>query len=123
VDSFGILPLAGRGAENERTRLWCSFHAPSLHQGAALAGELRAIAASAPRIQAVIVDSIPRRDWIVTFVTPLIPLTLAVLRRWEAELLEVEQRFSGCRFLGWRWSAADSEASAPTPGASITREG
>jgi hypothetical protein len=25
-------------------------------------------------------------------VTPLIPLTLAVLRRWEAELLEVERR-------------------------------
>jgi hypothetical protein len=41
----------------------------------------------------------------------LIPLTLAVLRRWEAELLDVEQRFSGCRFIGWRTGpAGPSEA-------------
>lgn len=101
-----MLPLPPRGAEIERTHLCCSFHAPTLHQGAALASELRAIAASAPRIRAVVVDASPRRDWIVTFVTPLVPLTLAVLRRWEAELLDVEQRFSGCRFLGWRTGPA-----------------
>jgi hypothetical protein len=104
--------------EIERTHLCCSFHAPTLHQGAALASALRAIAASAPRIRAVIVDSSPRRDWIVTFVTPLIPLTLAVLRRWEAELLEVEQRFLGCRLLGWRTGpAASAEGDRARPGA------
>jgi hypothetical protein len=130
VDSFGILPLPSRGAEIERTHLCCSFHAPTLHQAAALAGELRAIAASAPRIRAVVVDSSPRRDWIVTFVTPLIPLTLAVLRRWEAELLDLEQRFSGCRFLGWRTrpagpSEADQashETGAATDAASAQRQ-
>jgi hypothetical protein len=133
VDSFGILPLPDRGVEIERTRLCCSFHAPTLHQGAALAGELRAIAARAARIRAVIVDSSPRRDWIVTFVTPLMPLTLVVLRRWEAELLEVERRFSGCRLLGWRTGPiAPSEGgqtlpgagtATDDPGASITRVG
>ena len=56
----------------------------------------------------MIVDSSSRRDWIVTFVTPLIPLTLAVLWRWEAELLDIEQGFSGCRFLGWRTGPAES---------------
>jgi hypothetical protein len=69
----------------------------------------------------VSVDSSPRRDWIVTFVTPLIPLTLAVLRRWEAELLEVEQRFSGCRFLGWRTGPTgppEGEETRPGAGAS-----
>jgi hypothetical protein len=107
--------------EIERTHLCCAFHAPTLHEGAALAGELRAIAASVPRIRAVIVDSSPRRDWIVAFVTPLIPLTLAVLRRWEAELLEVEQRFSGCRFLGWRTGpAGPSEDDQASLGAGAT---
>ncbi len=118
VDSFSILPLPPRGVEIERTHLCCSFHAPTLHEGATLAGELRAIAASVPRIRAVVVDSSPRRDWIVTFVTPLIPLTLAVLRRWQAELFEVEQRFSGCRFLGWRTGSAGSpEGDQAGPGA------
>ena len=69
----------------------------------------------------MIVDSSPRRDWIVAFVTPLIPLTLAVLRRWEAELLEVEQRFSGCRFLGWRTGpAGPSEDDQASLGAGAT---
>lgn len=88
--------------EIERTHLRCWFHAPTLRRGAALAGELRPIAASIPRIRAVKVDSSPRRDWVVLFTTPRIPLTLTVLRRWEDELLELERRFSGCRFLGWR---------------------
>jgi hypothetical protein len=43
-----------------------------------------------------------RRCWMVTVTTPRIPLTLTVLRRWEEELLVIEQRWSGCRFLGWR---------------------
>jgi hypothetical protein len=103
-----MLPLPPRGAEIERTRLCCSFHAPTLRQGAALSGQLRAIAASVPQIHAVMIDSSPRRDWIVIFVTPLIPLTLDVLRRWEAELLELEQRFSGSHFLGWRTAPAES---------------
>ena len=102
VDSFSILPLSAGGGEIERTHLRCSFHAPTLRRGEALAAELRAIAASAPRIRAVKVDSSPRRDWVVVFTTPLVPLTLTVLRRWEDELLELERRFSGCRFLGWR---------------------
>ena len=81
--------------------LRCSFHAATLRRGAALAAELRPIAASAPRIRAVKLDSSPRRDWVVVFTTPLVPLTLTALRRWEDELLELEQRCSGCRFLGW----------------------
>jgi hypothetical protein len=115
VDSFSIVPLQPRSGEIERRRLSCSFHAPTLRQAASLAGELRAIAASVPRIRAVIVESSPRRDWIVRFVTPLVPFTLAVLRRWEAELVEVERRFSGCRFLGWRTRPAESADAGKLP--------
>ncbi len=109
--SFSIRPRSPGGGEIERAHLRYSFHAPTLRQAAALAAELRPIAASAPRIRAVKVDSSPRRDWVVVFTTPLVPLTLTVLRRWEDELLEVEQRFSGARFLGWRtWPTESPDA-------------
>lgn len=35
------------------------------------------------------------------------PLSLDVLRPWEGEMLAVERRWPGCRFLGWRtWDTA-----------------
>jgi len=38
----------------------------------------------------------------VSLTTPPAALTLAVLQLWEGEMLAVEQRWPGCRFLGWR---------------------
>jgi hypothetical protein len=106
VDSFSILPLSSRGANIERAQLRCSFQAVTLRQATALAVELRAMAASTPRVRSVAAAPSQLRCWIVTATTlPMpMPLTLTVLRRWEAELLAIEQRWSGCCFLGWRTS-------------------
>jgi hypothetical protein len=102
VDSFSILPLSSPGPNIERVRLYCAFQAPTLRQAAALAAELKTIAACAPRVRSVAAPPSDRRDWIVTATTPPIPLTLTVLRGCEEELLAIERRWSGCRFLGWR---------------------
>lgn len=102
MDSFSILPLPFHGGGVERTQLLVTFHAPTRRDAAVLAAELHTIAACVPQLHAVKAQPSPRSDWIVTFTTPPVPLTLIVLQRWEVELLEFERRFAGCRFLGWR---------------------
>lgn len=92
---------------------------PTLRSAAALALELRAIAAYVPRVRAVATPPSERRDWIVTATTPQIPVTLSVLQRWEEELLAIAQRSPGCRFLGWRTRA--SSATSGHSDASLSR--
>ncbi len=108
VDSFSILHLSSRGGSIERAQLRCSFQALTLRQAAALAAELKTMAACTPHVRATPAPPSERRYWIVTVTTPPIPLTLTVLQRWEEELLAIEQRWSGCRFLGWRTPAGAS---------------
>jgi len=86
----------------DRSRLFCCFQASSLLQAECVSAELRTIgggvvgvAPSPPRLPG-------RPDWIVTLTTPPMPLALDVLRPWEGEMLAVEHRWPGCRFLGWR---------------------
>lgn len=107
MDSFSILHLSSRGGNIERTQLRYSFQTLTLRQAAALAAELKTMAACTPHVHAAPAPApaSERRHWIVTATTPPIPLTLTVLRRWEDELLAIEQRWSGSRFLGWRTSA------------------
>jgi hypothetical protein len=122
VDSFSILPLSSRGANTERVQLRCSFQAATLRQAAALAVELRAMAASTPRVRSVAAVPSQPRCWIVTATTLPMPLTLTVLRRWEAELVAIEQRCSGCCFLGWRTSTTPPDRSV-VPGEQRERAG
>ncbi len=124
VDSFSILPLSSRGANIERVQLLCSFQAVTLRQAAALAVELRAMAASTPRVRSVAAGPLKLRCWIVTATTLPMPLTMTVLRRWEAELLAIEQRWSGCCFLGWRtWTAPPDRPVAPAEQRTHARAG
>ena len=85
-----------------RTRLSFSFHAPTLERATALAADLRRVDGHVPRI--LLVNRLPssRRERVVTVTTPEIPLNVTVLRRREAELVAIEERWPGCRFLGWR---------------------
>ena len=123
VDSFSILPLSARGANAERVRLRFSFQAVTLPQAAAVAVELRAMAASTPRIRAVPAQPVGSRCWIITATTLPLPLTLSALRRWEQELLTIERRCSGSRFLGWRIAATPADGGPlAVEGASAARE-
>jgi len=102
VCSSSKLHLGPSTAINERAQLCCSFQAPTLRLAAGLAAELGMIDAHVPRIRSARTPASDRGNWIVTVTTPEIPLTLTVLRRWEEELLTVQQRWPGCRFLGWK---------------------
>lgn len=87
-------------AETECRRLGCSFQAPSLHLAIDLAMEVQAMTAE-PRGNPSLRRLPGRGDWIVTLTTPPMLLTLDVLQSWEMEMLAVERRRPGCRFLGW----------------------
>jgi hypothetical protein len=99
VDPSSNLNLDGAVA---RVRLSCSFHAPTFQRATALAADLRRVDAQTPRIRRVNTMPASRREWVVTITTPEIPLSVRVLRRREAELLEIQESWPGCRFLGWR---------------------
>jgi hypothetical protein len=112
VDCFDALSSTSRGGIVERVHLCYSFQAATLRHAAGLAAELRTVAAFVPRISTTRTRVSGRRDWIVTVTTPQIPLTLMVLRRWEEEMLAIERRWSGCRFLGWRIGTRPREDAA-----------
>lgn len=92
--------------DQDRSRLRFSFQASSLREAVNVAAELRTIAADVTRVHLSLLRQPGRRDWIVAFTTPPMPLTLEVVQLWEAEMLAVEHRWAGCHFLGWRmhWS-------------------
>jgi len=89
--------------------------APSLRQAVSLTAHLRAIA------DQVWVHPSPsqrpgRREWIVAFTTPPMPLTLALIQSWEEAMLAVEHRWPGCHFLGWRTRRARKESAGSVVG-------
>ncbi len=100
--SFSILALSPRGESVEQAQLCCSVQAPTLRIAAGIAAELRTTAAHVPRVRAARASRPQRCDWIVTASTPMIPVTLEVLTRWEEAMLAIEQAWPECRFLGWR---------------------
>jgi len=105
--------------DRDRARLRVSFQAASLRLADGLAAELRTVAADVPRVDLSAPGLPGRRDWIVSLTSPPLPLTLAVIQLWEEGMLAMEQRWPGCRFLGWTTcpapvrSPAGSGESAP----------
>ena len=87
--------------DRDRAPLRVSFQAASRRQADGLAAELRTVAADVPRVHQSAPGLPGRRDWIVSLTSPPLPLTLAVIELWEGGMLEMEQRWPGCRFLGW----------------------
>src|SRR5260370_37414311 len=85
-----------------RRRLCGSLHASSLEQAVAVAAELRATTADVAQLHQPPPRPPVQQDWIVTLTTPPMVLTRDVLDPWEGEMLDVEHRWPGCRFLGWR---------------------
>jgi hypothetical protein len=86
----------------ESVRLSLSFQAPSVRQAVDIAAGLRTNPAHVVHVRSPRPRVAGRHDWIVTLTTPALPLTMAVIQTWESEMLAVERRWPGCRFLGWR---------------------
>jgi len=86
--------------DQDRARLRFTFQVANLRQAGSLVAELRTVAGDEPRVHPS--PGPPnRRDWIVSLTSPPLPLTLAVIQLWEEGMLAIEQRWPGCRFLGW----------------------
>ena len=100
VSSSSVLFCASF-TDRDRARLRVSFQAASLRQADGLAAELRTVAAGVPRVDLSPPGLPGRRDWIVSLTSPPLPLALAVIQLWEEGMLAMEQRWPGCRFLGW----------------------
>ena len=109
--------------EPDRSCLVLSFQASGFRQAVSLAAELRAIAADVARVHPSPSGLPGRRDWIVVLTTPPVPLTLAAIQLWEEEMLAVERRWPGCRFLGWMTCRAPEASTGRTeraPGCAAT---
>jgi hypothetical protein len=77
------------------------LQASSLRQAASLVAELRTTGADVVRVHPSRPLPPGPREWTVALTTPPLPLTVAVIQSWEREMLAVERRWPGCRFLGW----------------------
>jgi hypothetical protein len=108
--------------EREGVRLSISVQASSLGQAVELASALPAIAAEEGRAHSPWLRPVGRRDWIVALTTPPLALTPAVIQRWEGQMRAVEQRWPGCRFLGWRTWRSTQASSEPTEASAARRD-
>jgi hypothetical protein len=113
VSSSSVLFCASF-TDRDRAHLRLSFQATSLRQAGGIAAELGTVAADVPLVHQPAPGLPGQRNWIVSLTSPPLPLTLEVIQFWEGGMLTIEQRWPGCRFLGWRTYGA----SAPPPAGS-----
>jgi hypothetical protein len=76
--------------------------APGPGVAAKLAAELQMVGVQEALLSPSPLRAPGQREWIVSLTTPALPLTAAVLRTWEDEMLALERRWPGCRFLGFK---------------------
>jgi len=96
-----------QSTEQHEPRLCFSFQASSLREAVRLAADLQAMAEAPAQVRPAASAPAGRRDWVVTLVTPPVALTVANVEALEDEMIGLERRWPGCRFLGWRTSRTD----------------
>ena len=82
-------------------RLSMVVQAPGPREATKLAAELRSIGADEARVSPSPLRPPGPREWLVSLTTPTLPVTAAVIQRWEGEMRALEGRWPGCRFLGF----------------------
>jgi hypothetical protein len=88
------------------------IEAPGPRQAAKLAAELGSLGAHETRACPAPARAPGQREWIVSLTTPTLELTSASIRTWESEMLALERRSPGCRFLGFKTCHAPSARGA-----------
>lgn len=108
MDGVSTLSAVAGIAESEpdSSSLSLAMQASSFRAAVDATADLRRVADTPARVSSVASTHDGRREWRVTLTTPPVPLKLELIRSLEEEMLAIERRRPGCRFLGWRTGRA-----------------